>query len=304
MKRLRVGVIFGGRSGEHEVSLQSAASVLGALDRAKYDVVPIGITKDGGWLLSADPLRELAAGNPGPRQAALPVTLPTSALNRVERAEALGPLDVVIPILHGPYGEDGTVQGLLDLADVPYAGSGVVGSAVGMDKSVMKSVFRACGLPVPDWLTLTRSAWRNDPAGVKQRITRQFAYPMFVKPCNLGSSVGITKVHALGELDAALALAAAYDRRVLVERAVPNAREIEVSVLGNDDPQASVCGEIVPSNEFYDYNAKYIDGKSQAIIPADLPPDLAERVRAMAVEAFRAVDAAGFARVDFLLDRE
>ena len=276
--RLRVGVIFGGRSGEHEVSLRSAAFVMSSLDREKYDVVEIGIGKRGEWLLDADPMRRLSAAPPADPGAALPVTLPTAHVPVAAGASA-GNLDVVFPVLHGTYGEDGTVQGLLELADLPYVGSGVTGSAVAMDKGLAKAILRDHGLPVGLWHVVSASAWRTDPSAVRADIEARLSYPLFVKPCNLGSSVGVSKVHHAGELDAAMAAAAAFDRRIIIEQGIPNAREIEVSILGNDQPEASVCGEIVPAGEFYDYVSKYEDDRSQAVIPADLPPPLADRIR-------------------------
>lgn len=302
-ERLRVGVIFGGRSGEHEVSLRSAAFVMDSLDRARYDVVPIGIGKQGEWLLDADPMRQLSAAPAADSGESLPVTLPTAHLPAAGRA-SVGALDLVFPVLHGTYGEDGTVQGLLELADLPYVGSGVTGSAVAMDKGVAKAILRDHGLSVGLWHVATVSAWRADPAAVRAEVEARLTYPLFTKPCNLGSSVGVSKVHHAGELDEAMAAAAEYDRRIIIEQGVPNAREIEVSILGNDEPEASVCGEIVPATEFYDYAAKYEDDRSQAIVPADLPPRLADRIRGDAVRAFRALDCAGYARVDFLVDAE
>ena len=301
--RLRVGVIFGGRSGEHEVSLRSAAFVMASLDPAKYAVVEIGIGKHGEWLLDADPMRRLSAAPPADPGAALPVTLPTAHVPAAA-GESVGSLDVVFPVLHGTYGEDGTVQGLLELADLPYVGSGVTGSAVAMDKGLANAILRDHGLPVGRWHVVPAPAWRANPSAVRAEIEAQLTYPVFVKPCNLGSSVGVSKVHHAGELDDAMAAAAAFDRRIIVEQGIPNAREIEVSILGNDQPEASVCGEVIPAGEFYDYVSKYEDDRSQAIIPADLPPRLAERIRTDALRAFRALDCAGYARVDFLVDAE
>ena len=302
-RRLRVGVVFGGRSGEHEVSLRSARFVLDNLDPAKYEVVPIGVTKSGEWLLDRDPMRLLSAETPNPNGAtALPVTLPTGAIDRPPPTGGIGDLDVLFPVMHGTYGEDGTVQGLLELAGVPYVGAGVTGSAVGMDKAIMKSVFRDHGLPVAPWMTLVQPGRPASMESTRARIEAAFGYPVFIKPCNLGSSVGVSKVHDATELPTALEQAAEFDRRVIVERAVPNAREIEVSVLGNDVPETSVCGEIVPAREFYDYHAKYDDDDSRAEIPADLPAEVAESIRELAGRGFAAIDAAGYARVDFLLD--
>ncbi len=302
--RLTIGVVFGGRSGEHEISLVSARSIMAALDRERYEVVPIGITRDGRWLTTGDPmarLEALCAGqeDPGPSE-----ELPAG---RNELVPGIGPagfprVDVVFPVLHGPYGEDGTIQGLLEMAGIAYVGAGVLGSALAMDKIASKLVLLAQGLPVVDFCQTTRARWQEEPAPFIAAVEERLGYPCFVKPANLGSSVGITKAHDRDELRVALALAAEYDRRLLVERAV-DAREIEVSVLGNEDPQPSVPGEIVPSREFYDYAAKYADDRSALLIPAPLPAELSERIRGLAVQAYRALDVAGMARVDFLVDR-
>ncbi|MDE3153933.1 MAG: D-alanine--D-alanine ligase [Acidobacteriota bacterium] len=332
VKKLRVGVIYGGRSSEHEISLASAASVFLNLDRAKYEPVPIRIEPDGRWTLADRPPTAIVAAEviQGTRESGRPgragretylaprpgeenlVTVDRGAAvsSRPEaddhgsanaRVAALG-LDVVFPVLHGPYGEDGTVQGLLELADLPYVGAGVLASAVGMDKAVMKLVFTAAGLPIADSLTVLRREWRADPAATAARVLARLPLPVFVKPANLGSSVGISKVKTPGALDAALALAASYDRKIVVEAAVPLAREIECGVIGNDEPEASVPGEIIPSREFYDYEAKYLDDGSRTIIPAPITPAQTAEVQRLAVGAFRALDASGFARVDFLLD--
>jgi D-alanine-D-alanine ligase len=309
-RRIRVGVIFGGRSGEHEVSLASAASVLSAIDPARYEVVPMGIAKDGQWLVGGDPLRALADA------AGVPVALPPAAaghpsshaLSRVPTAGGLpagvaARLDVVFPVIHGPYGEDGTLQGLLELADVPYVGAGVLASAVGMDKATMKAVFRAHGLPVVPHVVLRDHEWAAERGPWRQRVLDELGFPCFVKPANLGSSVGISKVTGPRTLDAAIDTAFAHDRKILVERGIAG-REIEVSVLGNDAPEASVPGEILPGREWYDYEAKYTDGVAKLLIPASLSPGLAEEFRRLAVAAFRAIDAAGLARVDFFLDTD
>ena len=310
-RKVRVGIIFGGKSGEHEISLLSAQSVMRAMDKDKYEIVPIGVTQEGRWLAGGDPLKALTGG-----QATMPkllgtrvVSRPSSAVSRallpsVAGARHSDAVDVVFPVLHGPMGEDGTVQGLFELADVPYVGAGVMASAVGMDKAVMKDVFRVHGLPVALHLVFLRREWERDPTAVMTQIESRLGFPCFVKPANLGSSVGITKVHGYVELDAALAEAASFDRKILVEMAVPQAREIECSVLGNDDPIASVPGEVKPGREFYDYEAKYFDERTQLIIPAPIPAELAARVRELAIRAFRAVDCAGMARVDFLLASE
>ena len=309
-KKTKVGVLFGGRSGEHKVSLVSAKGIINAMDKGKYEIVPIGITKEGRWIASGDPMKALEAGTPEESVPAALLGDPSQrGLMRLEESETavtttrLSEIDVIFPVLHGPYGEDGTVQGLLELADIPYVGAGVLGSALGMDKALMKTVFQARGLPVVEYLVIKRKEWEHDPQGVMQRIEDTLDYPCFIKPANLGSSVGITKVHQRDELAPALDLAARYDRKMLAEQGV-NAREIEVSVLGNDDPIASVPGEIVPCREFYDYVAKYIDDRSELIIPADLPPETTQRIRELAIKAYLAVDCAGMARVDFMLDRD
>jgi D-alanine-D-alanine ligase len=314
-KKLRVGILFGGRSGEHEVSLTSATSVLKALDPAKYDLVLIGITREGRWLVSPE-----AEGRSAPPDAASlrevldkgkPVTpsvdpsrpglIPLDAPPSREGPSGLA-VDLIFPVLHGTFGEDGTVQGLLELAGIPYVGAGVLGSAAGMDKDVMKRLFRDAGLPVVPWVLVLRGEWEQEPARVRRRIEKEIGYPLFVKPANLGSSVGISKVTRRPGLAAALNLGAEYDRKILVEKAV-DAREIECSVLGNDRPQASAPGEVVPVNEFYDYEAKYLKQGSELIIPAKLTPRQTKQVQQLALGAFQAIDCAGMARVDFLLDR-
>jgi D-alanine-D-alanine ligase len=309
--KLRVGLIFGGRSGEHEVSLVSARGVMNAIDKDKYEVVPIGITKEGRWLASGDPHKALCSGVIAESHPAALLAEPSQrGLMRLEeherdqgiRAVRESRLDVIFPILHGPFGEDGTVQGLLELADIPYVGAGVMASAVGMDKSIFKAVMRAHGLPVVRDLLVKRRAWEREPEGTLTRIESEIGYPCFVKPANLGSSVGISKAHHRSQLRSALDSAARYDRKLIVEVAIHGAREIEVSVLGNDDPIASVPGEIVPCNEFYDYAAKYIDDRSELLIPAPIPEQTAEQVRQMAIDAYLAIDCAGLARADFLMD--
>ena len=321
MTKLRVGVIYGGRSGEHEVSLASAAAVFAHLDPARYEPVPVCIEKDGRWTLPATPpvlvsaaeviearqVRAPATQNP-PREAHLIAqpggdTLVTIDRDGTRPAVVSGlALDVVFPVLHGPYGEDGTVQGLLELANIPYVGAGVLASAVGMDKAAMKLVFAARGLPMCDYDVVMKRDWERDERTVLHTIVTRLGFPVFVKPANLGSSVGISKARHATELRAAIRLAAEFDRKIVVEAAVPDAREIECAVLGNDEPEASVPGEIVPSREFYDYEAKYTDGDaSKLLIPAPLTPEQSEQVRALALEAFKAVDCAGMARVDFLM---
>jgi D-alanine-D-alanine ligase len=299
-------VIFGGQSGEHEVSLASARSVIAALNPARYEIIPIGITHGGRWLTTGDPMARLTAGSADPMPAADAAPGAPSERELVPGAtgQRFPALDVVFPVLHGPYGEDGTVQGLLELTGLPYVGCGVLASALGMDKIASKAVFAAAGLPQARFLPFKRCEWEQEPETVISRVGMALGFPVFVKPANLGSSVGISKARNAADLRAALAEAARYDRRLLVEEAVPHARELECAVLGNDDPIASVVGEVVPSNEFYDYAAKYIDNRSGLIIPASLPAELASRVRAMAVQAYRAIDAAGLARVDFLLNAQ
>jgi len=313
-RKIRVGVIFGGRSGEHEVSLASARSVMSAMDKEKYEIVPVGITKEGRWIASGDPLMALEAGDAGVSQPVALLGDPSRrGLMRLEdteqtiKATRLAELDVVFPVLHGPYGEDGTIQGLLELAGIPYVGAGVIGSALGLDKAVFKDVMLAHGLPITDYLLVKRKEWETVPEEVMDRAEAALGYPVFTKPANLGSSVGIRKCHDREELTRGLTEAARYDRKLLVEAAVPAAREIEVSVLGNDDPIASVPGEIIPSREFYSYEAKYIDHgdeESELLIPAPISPEMTERVRDLAVRAYKAIDCAGMARADFLLSGE
>ncbi|MSR81672.1 MAG: D-alanine--D-alanine ligase [Candidatus Latescibacteria bacterium] len=303
MKKIRVGLLFGGRSCEHEVSVRSARSVLEAIDRNKYELTMIGISKRGHWLMAGDALAVLQAGVVE-EQGLLPVVLEQGGALMARQGGALDQqLDVIFPLLHGPFGEDGTVQGLLELAGIPYVGSGVVGSAVGMDKEMTKRAFRADGLPQVEYAVVRRHQWRQDPAAVQRRLEPQLAYPMFFKPANMGSSVGVCKAHGPEEFRACLEEAAAYDYKVVVEAEASDCREVECSVLGNEEPQASVVGEVVPGNEFYDYNAKYIDDNSQLIIPARLSPATSALVRELALRAFRAVEAAGLARVDFFVSR-
>ena len=312
-RRIRVGVVFGGRSGEHEVSLASAASVMDAMAHEKYDVVPIGITKDGRWIASGDPLKALQSGEfAGTWPAALLGDPSCQGLLRLENSGQgltladVSQLDVVFPVLHGTYGEDGTVQGLFELAGVPYVGADVLSSAVAMDKVIFKDVMTAHGIANVKSMWFRRSDWRNNPVDILEAVAEKLGYPIFTKPANMGSSVGISKCHNPEELAEGLNDAARYDRKLLVEVAVPNAREIEVSVLGNDDPVTSIPGEVVPSREFYSYEAKYIDlgeSASSLLIPAPLSEMMAARVRELAIRAYRAIDCCGMARVDFLLSR-
>ena len=346
MKKLRVGVLFGGRSGEHEISLLSAASVLNAIDNSKYEVVPIGITKDGLWVTAghAEALlqgkqkaRSLRAGDPAATSSAavlaqgsaivippVPAQSSKGASGSSGSSGSMVPfqtdaaemsrrwtdhsiqVDVIFPVLHGTFGEDGTIQGLLELADIAYVGAGVLGSACGMDKHIMKELFRSAGLPLVKHVTVLRADWESSPAKAKRLIENRLKYPVFVKPANLGSSVGISKARNRAELAPAMKEAALYDRKIVIEQGVGGkkhkAREIECSVLGNDKPTASIAGEIVPATEFYDYDAKYLDEGSQLIIPAKLTKSQTKQVQQLAVQAFQAVDCSGLARVDFLMD--
>jgi D-alanine-D-alanine ligase len=301
-KVLRVGVLFGGRSGEHEVSLASAASVIRGLDPDKYEAVPIGITKDGHWLIGEGAVKMLPEVLKGGRRVMLTADPTEAALVPLDRGTGAQRLDVVFPVLHGTYGEDGTIQGMLDLAGLPYVGAGVLGSAIGMDKDVSKKLFRAAGIPVVPWVTVHRADWEKDRATVRAKVEEEFSYPVFVKPATLGSSVGMSKVHSAEELGPAVDLACEFGMKIMVERAV-SAREIEVSVLGNHEPKASVPGEIIPHREFYDYTAKYLEDGTQLVIPAKLKPAQMQRIQKLAVKAFRAVELAGMARVDFFLEK-
>lgn len=321
-RKIRVGVIFGGRSGEHEVSLASARSVLRALDGEKYDIIPIGVTKAGQWIAGDEVAAALTAGDAPisslallPEKAAEPAVSSEEQLlalanhmpTGVSGLSSLNAVDVIFPVLHGPHGEDGTVQGLLELAGLPYVGAGVVGSAVGMDKAIFKQVMVANNLPVLPWLLVTRSRWLAQPEAILDEVEAKLSYPVFSKPANLGSSVGVKKCYDRAMLAEGITEATHYDRRVIVEQGIHKARELEVSVLGNDKPQASVVGEVRPRRDFYDYVAKYVaspgsEEESELIIPADIPDAVAEQVREVAVQAFQASDCAGMARVDFLLD--
>ncbi len=314
-EKIRVALVFGGQSGEHEVSLSSARGIMQALDPTRYEVLPVGITREGRWLFSGEPMALLTQA--AAHQRALPGVAPLEAEAALVEGRALaatdtrssGPLaqaDVVFPVLHGPFGEDGTVQGLLELAGLPYVGSGVAGSSVSMDKILMKGQFMAAGLPVLPFVATTRREWEEAAERVLDRVEARLAYPLFVKPANMGSSVGISKARSREELREALTLAARYDRRLLVEQGLERPREIEVAVLGNEAPAASVAGEIVPHEryDFYDYESKYTAGQADLLIPAPLSEAQMETVREMAIRAFEVVDAAGLSRVDFLLDRE
>jgi D-alanine-D-alanine ligase len=340
MAKLRVGILFGGRSGEHEVSLLSAASVVNAIDKTKYEVVPIGITKDGRWLTAEHAERllkgdagegtratqtQLRAGDPEATPGAAVLARGESVVVPPEPARrdaGLAPfqtdaslrrasdrainVDVIFPVLHGTFGEDGTIQGLLELADIAYVGAGVLGSSAGMDKDIMKSLFRAAGLPIVKHVTVLRSQFEREPRKTQQLVENKLKYPVFVKPANLGSSVGISKAHDRKELGPAIAEAAKFDRKIVIEEGVGGkrnkAREIECAVLGNDDPKASVAGEIVPCKEFYDYDAKYLAEGSELVIPAKITKAETKTVQRLAIAAFQAVDCTGLARVDFLMD--
>lgn len=309
-KRLRVGVIFGGKSGEHEVSVNSARSIMAALDTQKYELVPVAITKAGRWLVGAESLQLMDS----PPQAAIEAVKSNAALASSTESSVVpvghsappameGAVDVVIPVLHGSYGEDGTVQGLLEMLDVPYVGAGVLTSAVGMDKVFMKRCFAADELPQVQYTSYLRRGWEHHPDAILDDVISKLNFPCFVKPANLGSSVGISKAKDRNSLRQAIQMAFAYDRKIIVEQGV-DAREIEVAVLGNEDPIASVPGEVTPCNEFYDYNAKYVDGDSVLTIPAPLTEQQTREIREMAVRAFQAVDGSGLARVDFFVERQ
>jgi D-alanine-D-alanine ligase len=303
-KKLRVGVIFGGRSGEHEVSLVSATSVINALDKNKYDVIPIGITHEGRWISSTESLRLLKSRTDvenEPERFLVPEPNRQSLVSLDGESHSDMRLDVVFPVVHGTYGEDGTLQGLLELANIPYVGAGVLASSVGMDKIVQKQLHNHAGLPVVKYEWFLSSDCKKEPKKIVATIEKNLNYPLFVKPSNTGSSVGISKAHNRKELFDAIALASDFDRKIIVEQGVKNAREIEVSVLGNDKPNASIPGEIIPSNEFYDYDAKYVDGKSTAVIPAKLPKSVVKKIQELAVRAFTTLDGAGMARVDFFV---
>jgi len=302
-------VIFGGRSGEHEVSLRSAESIINSMDKTKYEVVPIGISKEGRWLISNDAtamLPEAVMASRGNQPVAIigdPTRQGLTQLGEGKRAISSEPLDAVFPVLHGTYGEDGTIQGLLEMAGVPYVGCGVLASATGMDKIAMKHLFQQAGLTIIDYEWFLRSSWEENPQAIIRRIARSPGYPVFVKPANLGSSVGVSKATNKEELIAAIKDAARYDRKIVVERAV-DGREIEVSVLGNDHPMASLPGEIITGHEFYDYEDKYVDNTSRTEVPAKLSKKIIERIQRDAITAFRAIDGAGLARVDFFVEHK
>lgn len=311
-RKIRVAVIFGGRSGEHDVSLMSARSVISALDPERYEVIQLGITLDGNWLTGSNTLEAFEAGNVAGLDRVLPPTDPSSN-QRVsvlrdtkmgEKFETLAAVDVFFPVLHGPFGEDGTIQGLFEMADAAYVGAGVAGSSVGMDKGIFKDVMRANGIPQVPSLLVLRGEIEKDLNAVIAKAETLGAYPLFTKPANLGSSVGISKCVNQSDLTEGLLEAARYDRRIIIEAGVKDVREIEVSVLGNETPETSVCGEVLPSREFYSYESKYVDGSSGLLIPAPLPEDVEKQIREYAVRAYKAIDCAGMARADFFVEKE
>ena len=301
-RKLRVGVLFGGRSGEHEVSLASAASIIRGLDPQKYEAVPIGVSKEGHWLIGEGAQKMLPDVLRTGQRVVMSADPTESALMPLDGSPRGQKLDVVFPVIHGTFGEDGTMQGLLELAGLPFVGAGVLGSAIGMDKDVAKKLMQVAGIPVVPWIAVQRADWERDPKAIRRAVEKKFKYPVFVKPATLGSSVGMTKVHSRAELGPALDLAAEFAMKIMIERAV-SAREIEVSVLGNHDPRASIPGEIVPHREFYDYAAKYLEEGTQLLIPAKLKKSEIKKVQAMAVSAFRALELSGMARVDFFIEK-
>ena len=309
--KVRVAVLFGGQSGEHDVSLRSAQTVMAALDPARYEIVPVGITREGRWLSGGDPHAALTATSPlfalgtgieppaTDAEASLAAAPTESGLSAVFSES----VDVIFPVLHGPMGEDGTVQGMLELAGIPYVGAGVLGSSLSMDKAMAKTVLAQEGLPQAPWRLITRKEWRENPEAVTAWAEHAFGYPCFIKPANMGSSVGVGKAHDAADFAACMNEACRWDRRIVLEQAV-NARELEIAVLGNDEPIASVVGEVVPGNEFYDYNAKYVDDNSLLIAPAEIDRNTMAQIQELAIAAFRALDLAGMARIDFFLERD
>jgi D-alanine-D-alanine ligase len=305
MKKTKVFIIFGGKSGEHEVSIRSARSVLQAIDTKKYDPELLGIAKNGTWLRGPAAKKALSSKTKIDRGQSTEVLPPLSTsheLVKLIKDEITPP--VVFPVLHGPYGEDGTIQGMLEMMNVPYVGSGVLGSALGMDKVLQKQVFLHYGLPVVSFVWFLYKAWKKDKKSIIKKIEHMSRYPFFVKPANLGSSVGISKAHNEKELVKAIELAGTYDRKIIVEKGMEHIREVELSVLGNDDPIASVCGEIIPEHEFYDYDAKYIDESTRLVIPANVSKKIQRELQKTAIEAFTALDCSGFSRVDFFLEKK
>ena len=288
-------MVFGGRSSEHEVSLASARSVMEALDSSRYEITPIGIDPEGLWLLDGDPLSSL--------EEALAKPAPTTRVTPMSMGEAIASingLDIILPILHGPYGEDGTIQGLMEMADLPYVGSGVLGSSIAMDKGVMKALFLEAGIPTAPYRQITTTAWRTNQKSLCKELLAELVLPLFVKPANLGSSIGITKVHTPEEFVPAVDLASQHDSRIIIEESIEPAREIECAVLGNDNPEVSVCGEVFAAGEFYDYESKYKTSSSRTEAPADLPQSVASSIQSMAIRVFNVLHCSGLARIDFL----
>ncbi|MCC7025099.1 MAG: D-alanine--D-alanine ligase [Thermomicrobiales bacterium] len=304
--KVRVAVLFGGQSGEHDVSLRSAQTVMGALDPARYEVIPVGITREGRWLTGGDPFAALTATSPlfALGDGSAPVAPPAESAPAESGVPAIfsAGVDVVFPVLHGPMGEDGTVQGFLELTGIPYVGAGVLGSSLSMDKAMAKTVLAQAGLPQAPWRLVTRKEWERDPEAVTDWVGESLGYPCFVKPANMGSSVGVVKAHDPSEMPSAMRQACRFDRRIVIEQGV-DARELEISVLGNDEPIASIVGEVIPSNEFYDYDAKYVDDRSELLVPAPIGGDTMTQIQELAIAAFRALDLAGMARVDFFMER-
>lgn len=305
MQKLKIGVIFGGKSGEHEVSLKSARAVINALDKEKFQVIPIGIRKNGQWISGEDPLEELEKGEQKEGNFAVTMMPDPSdkGIWRINPFEKLTDIDVIFPVLHGTFGEDGTIQGFFEMCNLPYVGSGVMGSSLAMDKVMMKRILECQGLPVASYYTLKRAKWESDREEQVSEIEKSLSYPMFVKPANLGSSVGISKVKERTELYQAVDTACQYDMKCLIEEFIPG-KEIEVSILGNDNPQASILGEVIPANEFYDYSSKYLDDRSELVIPAPLSEGLSEKIKQIGLEAYRLLDCFGLCRVDFFVLEE
>lgn len=305
--KVRVAVLFGGQSGEHDVSLRSAQTVIGGLDPDRYEVVPIGITREGQWLSGGDPFAALTASSPlfALADGSSPAPAPAGEMPGASAPPAVfgSGIDVVFPVLHGPMGEDGTVQGLLELTGLPYVGAGVLGSALSMDKAMAKNILAQEGLPQAPWRLVSRKEWERDPEAVIEWIGEIVGFPCFIKPANMGSSVGVVKAHDPSEVPAAMREACRFDRRILVEKGI-DARELEISVLGNDEPIASIVGEVIPSNEFYDYNAKYVDDRSELLVPAPIDGNTMTEIQELAITAFRALDLAGMARIDFFMERD
>ena len=307
-RKLRVGILFGGKSGEHEVSFCSASSIIEAMDREKYEVVPIGITKSGCWLSPRESYLALQTGKiEGKSRIACKSGSDEKQMIVISKGNNeysfVDKLDVIFPVLHGPYGEDGTVQGLLELINIPYVGSGVAASSVAMDKDLMKKIFQQNALPQTKWITIKRKRWILEKKKVLNEINNQLIYPIFIKPTNLGSSVGVSKVQQSQELEHAINVATSYDRKIIIEEGVENAIEVECSVLGNDEPNISIVGEIQPAGEYYDYNSKYIDKNTKLIVPAGIPDGIAKEVQRLSKIAYLAIDAAGLSRVDFFVEK-